>query len=394
MIKDSKYRPLFLKGKEGRGNYSVVVVCRNDEETISMNKIKIVLKGCNNFLKGYKFYLFQEENLKEEIVNHLKLKGISYICGVHDLDTLRDKDVIEINPVTCNIRVLYRSNSNDNFLMLTNKCNNNCIMCPDSLSVRTENNNIPLHIIKRHIKLIDKSTTFLCITGGEPTLLRDDFIEIIKYCKEKLPNTKYLLLTNGRIFYYKNFTETFIKNRPKDMVIAIPIHAHEPKLHDYISSIEGSFVQTFYGVKNLLDKGEKIEIRIVVNKLNYNMLKNIAFMINKYFAKVFRVSFMAMEMLGNAVVNNKEIWISFKDVQTELKQAVLLLLKSGIEVKIYNFPLCSLDKSLWSLNVRSISDYKVRYKDKCKDCSVIEKCGGFFNSTINMEDIKVHPVKG
>lgn len=393
MIKDSKYRPLFLKGKKGSGNYSMLVVCKGNEGVTGKDKVQVVLKGSSSFLKGYDSYLFQEENLDEEIINYLNSKNISYICGVEELDTLRDKDIIEISPNTLSIKVLYRSNSNDNFLMLTNKCNNNCVMCPDSLNVRTENKNIPLDIIKRHIELIDKSTQFLCITGGEPTLLKEDFIETIKFCKEKLPNTKYLLLTNGRMFYYKKFTEAFLKNRPRDMIIAIPIHAHEPELHDYISSVKGSFVQAFYGVKNLLEAGEKIEIRIVINKLNYNIISNIAFMITKYFPKVLRVSFMAMEILGNAAVRREEVWINFNDVQQKLKEAALILLKNAIEVKIYNFPLCSLDKSLWSLNVRSISDYKVRYKDQCKGCIVIEKCGGFFNSTINMKDIEVKPVK-
>jgi len=40
--------------------------------------------------------------------------------------------------------------------------------------------------------------------------------------------------------------------------------------------------------------------------------------------------------------------------------------------------LCLLDRSLWGFSVKSISDWKNRYVDECKRCSVKEQCGGFF----------------
>ncbi|OAA91087.1 His-Xaa-Ser system radical SAM maturase HxsC [Clostridium ljungdahlii] len=392
MIKDCKYRPLFLKGKIGQGSYSLVSVCKNEESLDKKHKAKVILKN-KTFIKGYDAYVFQSENVQEKIMNYLKLNNIPYICGIDEIDTLVDKDVIEMDTDRSTIKVLYRANSTDNVLMLTNKCNNNCIMCPDSLKVRTENKNISLSILKKYIELIDKEVKFLCITGGEPTLLKKDFIEIVRYLGEKLPETEYLLLTNGRMFYNKNFVEAFLKSTPKNLITAIPIHGHYPELHDSISGVKGSFIQSFYGLKNLYELGGKIEIRVVINKLNYNVITNIAAMISNYFPKVVRVNFMAMEMLGNAVVNKEKVWIDFNSVQEKLKEAAFILLKGGIEVGIYNFPLCSLDESVWNLSVRSISDYKIRYKEQCKECSVMKNCGGFFNSTINMKDLKVKPIQ-
>lgn len=392
MIKDGKYRPLFLKGKIGQGSYSLVSVCKNEESLDKEHKVKVVLKN-EDFIKGYDVYVFQSENIQGQIIDYLKLNTSTYICGVDETDTLVDNDVIEISPDTLTIRVLYRANSTDNFLMLTNKCNNNCIMCPDSLKVRTENKNIPISILKKYIELIHKEVKFLCITGGEPTLLKEDFIEVIRYLRETLSGTEYLLLTNGRMFYNKRFVEAFVINAPENLITAIPIHGHYPELHDNISGVKGSFIQSLYGVKNLYELGGKIEIRVVINKLNYNVIANIADMISDYFPKVVRVNFMAMEMLGNAVVNKEKVWIDFNSVQEKLKEAVFILLKSGIETRIYNFPLCSLDESIWNLSVRSISDYKIRYKQQCNECSVMKNCGGFFNSTINMKDLKVKPIK-
>lgn len=391
MIKDSKYRPLFIKGKGGLGICNLFSVVIEEKVLKTKDNVKIVMNS-ENFEIGYGAYIFQTEDLNEKIVNYLMKNKISYIYGVNEIKTLVEKDVVEMNPENFCIRVVYRADSKDNFLMLTNKCNNNCIMCPDSVKSRTQNKNVHIEFIKRHIDLIDSEAEHLCITGGEPTLLQNEFIEILRYCKEKHPSVKYLLLSNGRMFYHKEFTEAFIKSRPKDVIIGIPIHGHMPELHDYIAGIKGSFVQSIYGIKNLYDVGEKIEVRIVVNKLNYKVLPNIAAMISNYFPKVLRVNFMAMEMLGSALVNKESVWINFNDVQDSLRKAIFILLNNGVQVRIYNFPLCSLDKNLWSLNVRSISDFKIRYKEECRGCSVINKCGGFFNSTINLDNIIVKPI--
>ena len=52
-----------------------------------------------------------------------------------------------------------------------------------------------------------------------------------------------------------------------------------------------------------------------------------------------------------------------------------------------------IDKRLYSIAHKSITDYKVRYMPQCEECLVKEQCGGFFNSTINVKDIKVRPIK-
>ena len=48
--------------------------------------------------------------------------------------------------------------------------------------------------------------------------------------------------------------------------------------------------------------------------------------------------------------------------------------------------------ALSSSETNSITDYKIRYKEECEKCDLNKMCGGFFASTINMKDIKVHPI--
>ena len=105
------------------------------------------------------------------------------------------------------------------------------------------------------------------------------------------------------------------------------------------------------------------------------------------------VNIMALEMTGNAYKNRDDVWINFDVVKDYLYQACLTIVEAGIIVNLYNFPLCCIDERLYSIAHKSISDYKIRFKKECEDCSVKQNCGGFFNSTINVKEIKVKPIK-
>lgn len=398
MIKEENYRPLIIRG-QSYGNKILIckVVKKIDEEILNalslsdlLNMIQVLeVDNLQSFKPGFSSYLFENEVSDSNILRYLSENSIPFLTNISWLKTLDEGDIIEINNPVNYVKILYRINSSDNFLQLTNRCNNNCIFCPDSLTVRQAPWFVPVEKLKRIISLMNKDTRYLCITGGEPTLFKDDLFEILSYCSKRLPNTEFMILSNGRMFFYKQFTEKFLHNIPQNMLLAIPLYADTPDIHDYITSVRGSFYQTFYGLKNLYNSHIKLEIRIVVSKLNYQLLPNIAQIIINHFPQIYRVNFMAMELLGNAAVNKEQVWIDFDDVRPYIKKSVLNLLRNGIPTYLYNFPLCFVDESMWQFTVKSISDYKVRYKDECEGCIVKEKCGGFFFSTVTLRDIKV-----
>ena len=76
------------------------------------------------------------------------------------------------------------------------------------------------------------------------------------------------------------------------------------------------------------------------------------------------------------------------------KQCYDKLMEHGIDVRLYNFPLCKVDRSYWGLCARSITDYKISYLNDCKSCSVRDVCGGVFRSTLNLTGMKLVPIKG
>jgi hypothetical protein len=97
-------------------------------------------------------------------------------------------------------------------------------------------------------------------------------------------------------------------------------------------------------------------------------------------------------MTGLARPNAAEVWIDPADYQPELVEATRRLTGAGIVTRIYNHQLCVLDRELWPLAVRSISDWKNDYLDICRDCAVANACGGVFTTSGNRLSAHLRPV--
>ena len=383
-------RPLFLKGNIqiiNRDGYIIGKIIKNKNVEEKQDYIQILNdENISLFEEGYKGYIFENKLPKTH------LKYLNYCYKIEGYETLLDYDVVEIIN-NKSIRVLYRDDSEDNAIVVTNQCNSNCIMCPDSDSVRNTKENPDIKKLVEQVKCIPDDTGHITITGGEPGLLKENLVTLLKECKKYLPNTEFLLLSNGRVFANTEYVNKIKNSIPENIRIAIPIYADNEKLHDSITRAKGSFKQSITGIKKLLERNIDVEIRIVVLKKNYKYLEDIAKFIIQEIPDVKMVNIMALEMTGNAYKNKEEVWINFEEVKKYLHGACILLIKSGIITNLYNFPLCKIDEKLFSIAHKSITDYKIRYKEECEECIAKQNCGGFFNSTINVKDIKVKPIK-
>lgn len=393
MLKGNNVRPLVMKGniylnKNIIGRIVKKINLENKKDCIQV----ITCGNISLFQKDYEAYIFEQKEIPVEIKKYLNLKNKTYLLEVSNIESLYDYDIIEIGNKQGIIDILYRANSSDNCLSLTNQCNSNCVFCPESENSR-KINYTSIKKIENIIKLMPDDIESLCITGGEPTLLKYNFIKILQLVKEKFKDTNILILSNGRMFSYKKFCLDYFLARPKKTIIGIAIHGDNKQIHDYCTRVKGSFEQTINGISNLYKMKEKIEIRIVVNKLNYKSLPKIAEMIILKFPNIYRVNIMGLEMLGNAAKNRKYVWIGFEEIQKYLNKTVFILLENGINTNLYNFPLCYIDTNFWQITLPSISDYKVRYSEECLKCNVKNICGGFFESTYNIGRIKVKPIE-
>lgn len=360
---------MVVRLKEYIGMYKIVSLAFNEmvKNDLEENKLDYIYITDENII------LYPENKLlssERQIISHLK-QANNY--DVYEL--FEDGRLLEY----------YNDQEADNYFLVTGKCNSNCIMCPSpdiSRKKGESNNSRKLIDIAKHIP---SDAPHLTITGGEPFMIGKEIFSFLSFLKDKFENTEFLLLTNGRIFALDEYVEKLYECLPEDCIIGIPVHGATAEIHDAVTQVKNSFAQTINGIKKLLKKKLKIEIRIVVSRLNIADINNIAKLLVDELPGIHHVSIIAMEMTGSAYVNREKVWIPYKEAANKIEAGIYTLIKSGIDVKLYNFPLCTVNPEFWTLCEQSISPSKVRYVDACEKCTMKKICSGIFAGTVSME---------
>ncbi len=268
-------------------------------------------------------------------------------------------------------------------LCVVHQCNNNCLSCiRDENFIKTPN--LKLEDISRTIEKLSQKVNTVFITGGEPTL-RSDLREILLLIQNKLPHAEIAILSNSRMFSYKEYVKKLFSGLNKNKIyVAAPLYSNKPEVHDNITRVKNSFKQTTMGIENLLKYGIRVEIRVVVNGLNYKTLETTSKFIIKKFKKPFKVTFVSISFVGNAKKNVSEVGVKITDTVFNLERACEMLKREGINVKLYHYPLCVLNKKYFKEAERiAVQKNKVVFLDTCKNCGFKERCCGVWSSYID-----------
>jgi len=106
---------------------------------------------------------------------------------------LADGDVLGFDHSSRKIPHPVRRNSAHNSFLVTERCNNYCLMC--SQPPKDVDDRWILSEIKESLPLIDPATHALTFTGGETLSDWVDFITVLKECRDRLPTTAIQVLT-------------------------------------------------------------------------------------------------------------------------------------------------------------------------------------------------------
>ena len=91
--------------------------------------------------------------------------------------------------------------------------------------------------------------------------------------------------------------------------------------------------------------------------------------------------------------NRDLVWIDYPDAFSACKEAIETLVSNGIDVGLYNFPLCSVDNRFWDICEKSISEHKIRYAPQCTECKVKDACWrSFFRHHKTLLKKKIKPI--
>ena len=357
-------------------------------------------KSDPNMIKSESDYLILENELIDKVgvpgyitINNKLRKfdpDINIVVILNDKIKINNNDIFFISSDKYGIKIYDNFSSSPSFL-LTEKCNCKCISCPQPPKLFDEPD--WAWILKNSIPLIDNSITELAITGGEPTILWTELIDVIHLLKKYLSHIDIQLLTNARIF--KNINKAIEFTNAVDLkkiYISTTLYADIDRIHDNITKINGSFFDTISGLYNLQKFRHYIELRFLITKMNFMRIQDFAEFVYKNLPFVGHVAFMAIEPIGNVTPNFDSLYIDPIHYNQSLVSAIKFLWRREIKTYIFNHQLCRLDKWLWAFAKKAISDWKIKFFPECDYCIMKQDCGGFFYSSIGLPQFTCNPI--
>ena len=291
---------------------------------------------------------------------------------------LAEGDIVGIHNPSRKFRTLFRRSSRHNSFLVTERCNNYCLMC--SQPPKDIDDRWILDEIRKSLPLIDRATPTLTFTGGEPLSDWTDFISVLAECRDQLPRTAVQVLTNGRAFSRSEIVNAWRDLNHPSLIAAIPVYSAVDHLHDYVVQAKGAFDETILGILKLKDRGQRVEVRVVLHAQTAPAILETCRWLARNLPFVDHVALMGLENTGFAIANENQLWIDPVDYRDDLATGVDTLSAVGMNVSVYNLPRCVLRRSVWPHAVQSISDWKNGYVEECTYCAEKPRCSGLFTS--------------
>jgi len=288
-------------------------------------------------------------------------------------------DVLVLADDGSQVRVAWKNSAVHNSILLTERCDNYCLMC--SQPPKERDDGFLYARAKRVVSALPAGARAVSFTGGEPTIDAEAFLDLMRHCADVAPQLAVHVLSNGRSFAERSLARRYCETPLSDAMVGIPLYAAEPRLHDFVVQADGAFDETIRGICNLADEGARLEIRVVLQAQSIPVLGEIARYVVRNLPFVEQVALMGLEMTGLARPNSSLVWADPIDYADKLRECYTILRDAGIRTSIYNLQLCVLEQDLWPAAVQSISDWKNDYPELCQPCAVRDRCAGVFTTS-------------
>lgn len=177
---------------------------------------------------------------------------------------------------------------------LTYDCSNECSYC---FSKNMKNIKIDIQKLKKTIlEAYKNNCRGLIISGGEPTLYKENLKEIIEFSYQ-IGYQKYILQTNGYGFSEDRELLEFIDkfSYKVDMAISFSVIGPTSKEHDKVTQTNGSYEKLMKSIENISKTNCTIYTNTVISTLNYNKLEDIINLILPFNPEVMQFSIMHTE---------------------------------------------------------------------------------------------------
>lgn len=299
-------------------------------------------------------------------------QGFSLQLDVPSETKLAD-DVIMLLPGQASARRLIRADSKHNTFVITEQCDQLCVMC----SQPPKKHHVDFFEELRLAASLAPADAYIGLSGGEPLLHKRKLLEMLSELTAQRPDLTFHILTNGQ--HFEDADIPLLRQIGIDNILwGIPLYASDRGLHDDIVKKSGAFERLLESFNILFQAGSSIELRTVVLRQNYERLPELGVFVGTHLPFVERWAIMQLEKIGFGRMNWDKI---FKDTSLDfghLARTINLATTRGVDVQLYNFPLCSIPEVYRNRAPATISDWKNKFEPFCAECPSKSKCGGFF----------------
>jgi len=218
------------------------------------------------------------------------------------------------------------------WISITGLCNNNCLFCLDK--GREDTHHKDTDQLKKEIKqAYEEGNTKLILSGGDPTI-HPDVIELVRYGR-KLGYGKIQIITNGRMFSSKKYTEEMVDAGLDEVTFSI--HGFSKEIHDGLTQVPGSFAQIIRGVQNVKMHDLIINTDTCITGSNYHLIpKTIRFIVEKL--GINEVNLMTMVPQGNAWSNRDRIMCDYGKIAPYVRSVIDYCVKRDVVLWLSRFP--------------------------------------------------------
>jgi His-Xaa-Ser system radical SAM maturase HxsC len=298
-----------------------------------------------------------------------------------------DGDVVLVQPDGGRIERLLRAGSPHNTLLVTERCDQLCVMC----SQPPKKTHVDRFALFEEACLLAEPDLVIGISGGEPTLYKSELLGMVERVLKARPDLSFHILSNAQHFTREDIAR--LRDPLYRRVLwGIPLYAAEPGLHDEIVGKPGAFARLEESLAHLLLAGARVELRTVLVAPNLVGLPSLARYVTRRLRFIHAWSIMQLEHVGFARNRWPQLYVDhsrdFTPVAAALDQARL----HGVPARLFNFPRCTVPEPYRHLAAASISDWKRKYVDACKDCRERDACTGFFEWHPETATKGVHPL--
>ncbi len=214
------------------------------------------------------------------------------------------------------------------------RCNNLCKFCVQG-DKRERLPAKPLEDLARALARGRRSgARGVVITGGEPTLHKG-ILELARLARS-LGFETVQVQSNGRFFCYESFVSSLSEAGVTEF--SPSLHGSRPEIHDFLTGVPGSFLQTVAGMRNVKRKGLRLLTNTVITKANYRDLPEIARLLVSLGVEQYQFAF--MHVSGRAALNKEWLLARKALVEPWVKRGLDVGLAAGRRVMTEAIPYC------------------------------------------------------